>query len=92
MEVTREQLEHYRPLNLNLTLVNGEEDILKVTDIVYSGLKLEPHNKSKTLNNLKVLILNLVINHHEDKFMFTGVHLNEKKNMDTDRVRTWLRY
>ena len=50
MEVTREQLEHYRPLNLNLTLANGEEDILKVTDIVYSGLKLEPHNKSKTLN------------------------------------------
>ena len=40
MEVTREQLEHYRPLNLNLTLANGEEDIIKVTDIVYSGLKL----------------------------------------------------
>ena len=52
MEVTREQLEHYRPLNLNLTLANGEEDILKVTNVVYSGLKLEPHNKSKTLNNL----------------------------------------
>ena len=79
MEVTREQLEHYRPLNLNPTLANGEEDIHKVIDVVYSGLKLEPHNKSKTLNNLKVLILNLVINHHEDKFMFTGVHLNEKK-------------
>ena len=71
MEITREQLEHYRPLNLNLILANGEENILKVTDVVYSGLTLEPHNKSKTLNNLKILILNLVSNHHEDKFMFT---------------------
>lgn len=79
MEITREQLEYYRPLNLNLTLANSEEDILKVTDVVYSGLTLEPHNKTKTRNNLKILILNLISNHHEDKFMFTGVHLNEKK-------------
>ncbi len=61
MEVTREQLEHYRPLNLNLTLANGEEDILKVTDVVCSRLTLELYNKSKTLNNIKVLILNLAI-------------------------------
>ena len=61
MEVTREQLEHYRPINLNLTLANGEEDILKVTDVVCSRLTLELYNKSKTLNNIKVLILNLAI-------------------------------
>ena len=61
MEVTREQLEHYSPLNLNLTLANGEEDILKVTDVVCSRLTLELYNKSKTLNNIKVLILNLAI-------------------------------
>ena len=49
MEVTREQLEHYRPLNLNLTLANGEEDIHKVIDVVYSALKLEAIIKVKHL-------------------------------------------
>ncbi len=51
--------------------------------IIYSVLRLEPHNKSKTLNNLKVLILNLVINHHEDKFLFT---VPDKTSIDYNRA------
>ena len=50
---TREQLEHSKPLDLNLTVAIDEGSINKVVNEVYSQLSLEPHNKNKALNNLK---------------------------------------
>ena len=76
---TREQLEHSKPLDLNLTVAIDEGSINKVVNEVYSQLSLEPHNKKKALNNLKCIILNIVNNYEEDKFLFTAIHLNEKK-------------
>ena len=73
---TREQLEHSKPLDLNLTVAIDEGSINKVVNEVYSQLSLEPHNKKKALNNLKCIILNLVNNYEEDKFLFTAIHLN----------------
>ena len=78
-EYTREQLEHSKPLDLNLILSIDEGGINKVVDEVYSQLSLEPHNKNKAINNLKCIILNLVNHYEEDKFLFTAIHLNEKK-------------
>ena len=81
---SREELENSIPLNLNLVLPTQiEEPINKVVDIVYSQLSLEPHNKNKVKNNLKVLLLNLADNYYMDKELYTAIHLDEKKYIAT---------
>ena len=71
---SREELENSIPLNLNLVLPTQiEEPINKVVDIVYSQLSLEPHNKNKVKNNLKVLLLNLADNYYMDKELYTAI-------------------
>ena len=78
-KASKEELEHSVPLDLNLVIDSDKGEIDKVVDEVYSQLSLEPHNQNKVKNNLKVLILNLADNYTDDKNLYTGVHLNEKK-------------
>ena len=68
----KDNLDHYRPLNLHRW--SEDEKVEKVIDVLYEKILHGPGNKQIRKKHLKVVILDLYVNWLADPELYTGYY------------------